>query len=171
MIIFDVVLLILLAGFVFYGLFFGLIRTFGSVVGVIAGVILAGVFYQKVFGWLDKIFPGHDMIGRVITYIVLFLLIQRLVSFGFMLLDKAFDFISIIPFLKTINRLAGAVFGLLLGGLILGFVFYAVKDYPIISDMLKPTISKSKVAPPLISFIDTIKPIMPGVFNSLKSIL
>jgi len=111
MTIFDTILLIILAGFVFYGLFFGLIRTLGSLVGIVAGAWLASRLYLSVYEWAENLFFGYDNLGKVVTFIILFVLINRLVGFAFTLLDKAFNIISIVPFLKTINRLAGHLAG------------------------------------------------------------
>ena len=56
MIIFDAILLIILAGFVFYGLFFGLIKTLGSLAGVIVGAFIASHFYLSVFNFSENLF-------------------------------------------------------------------------------------------------------------------
>lgn len=66
--IFDIILLIILAGFVFYGLFFGLIRTFGSLVGMVVGLWLTFIFYLTVFGWVKNLFFGHELVGKIITF-------------------------------------------------------------------------------------------------------
>lgn len=171
MIIFDVALLIILAGFVFYGLFFGLIRAVGSILGVIIGVWLASLSYLQAFSYVQKFFVGREDIGRIITFFVLFILISKIVGFVFMLLDKTFDFISIIPFLGTINRLAGAIFGLLTGALILGLIFFTVKDYPFVGNRISNSISKSKVVPYMIKAVEIAKPILPGVLNTLKNLV
>jgi len=171
MITFDVVLLIILAGFVFYGLFFGLIRAVGSILGLIIGVWLASIFYLQAFGFIQKFFIGKEDLGRIITFVILFIIINRVVGFIFILLDKTFDFISIIPFLKSINRLAGAIFGLLTGSLLLGFIFYTVQDYPFIGSWLSNSFSKSKVVPYMIKAVEVAKPIFPGIFSALKNLL
>jgi len=113
-----------MSGFVFYGLFFGLIRAVGSLAGVIAGAWLASIFYIDAFELAENLFFGHDALGKIVTFIVLFTIINRLICFGFSLLDKTYNIISIIPFLKTINRLGGAVFGFLEGGVVAGLALY-----------------------------------------------
>ena len=170
MLIFDVVLLILLAGFVFYGLFFGLIRTIGSLVALVAGVILASIFYDRVAVWANNFLPGHEVIIKVLVFIFLFVIINRLVSFGFSMLDRLFDLISIIPFLKTINRLAGAIFGFFEGALIIGLGLFALKSYPLIGSWFSGPMATSKIAPQFLNFIDVVKPFLPGVLNALKSL-
>jgi len=51
MILFDLILLLVLGGFVFYGLWFGLINTLGVLVGTIAGAFLAARWYEPVADW------------------------------------------------------------------------------------------------------------------------
>ena len=164
--IFDVVLLIILAGFVFYGLFFGLIRTLGSLLGVVIGLWLTFVFYLTVFAWLQNLFFGHELAGKIIVFLVLFTLFNRLIGFIFALIDRTFDLISVIPFLKTINRLAGAALGFIEGGLVLGLILLFISQTAFAS-----WLDNSKVAPFLISYIQAIMPLLPGLLNKIKSLV
>ncbi|KKQ62039.1 MAG: Colicin V production protein [Parcubacteria group bacterium GW2011_GWE2_38_18] len=168
MVIFDIGLIIILAGFVFYGLFFGLIRTIGALLGMLIGIWVAGMYYVTVAGWFKNLFFGYDSVGKLITFLVIFILVSSLIKFAFMMLDKAFDFLAIIPFLKTINRLAGAVFGLVLGGFMLGFVFYIFLGFPIVGTLLGKLSANSKVVPYLLKFVEILKPFLPEVLKRIK---
>ncbi len=164
--IFDIILLIILAGFVLYGLFFGLIRTLGSLIGLVAGLWLTLIFYLTVFGWVKNLFFGHELAGKIIVFIVLFTLINRLIGFIFALIDRTFDLISVIPFLKTINRLAGAALGFIEGGLVLGLVLL------LLSQTASGTwFSNSPVASFLISYTKAVMPLLPGLLNKLKEMV
>lgn len=167
----DIVLIIFLAGFVFYGLFFGLIRTLGSLIGALAGFFLASKFYLFAFSFIQNLFFGHDNIGKIVTFIILFTLINRLICFVFALINKTYDIISIIPFLKTINRLAGAVFGFLLGGTVLGFLLFIISSNFFIGDWFVKFLDNSRIAPFLLKFILILKPLLPGMINKLQSLL
>ena len=171
MIIFDVILLIILAGFVFYGLFFGLIKTLGSLVGVIAGAFVASHFYLTAFNFSENLFFGYNNLGKVISFIVLFTLVNRLVCLIFSILDKTFHFISIIPFLKTINRLAGAIFGFIEGCLVLGLILYVVARYSFIESLFGGWISNSEMAPFLVKFANVLLPLLPEMLKRLKSLV
>jgi len=160
---FDMILLIILAGFVFYGLFFGLIRTIGSLVGLFLGLWLAYVFYPTVFEWFKYLFFGHELAGQVITFIILFALINRLIGLIFAILNRTFDLLSIIPFLKTINRLSGAILGFLEGGLVLGLILLYLSG-----TFLGGWLVDSQVAPFLIKFTKVILPLLPAAFNLMK---
>ena len=161
--IFDIIILIILAGFIFYGLFFGLIRTFGSLIGLVAGLWLTIIFYLTVFDWVNNLFFGHELAGKIIVFIALFTLINRLIGFIFALLDRTFDLLSVIPFLKTINRLAGAALGFIEGGLALGLVLLFISQ-----TTFGGWLHASKVAPFLISFAKAVTPLLPGLLDRVK---
>lgn len=171
MMIFDAILLIVLAGFIFYGLFFGLIRTFGSLVAVIGGVLLASWFYQPAYEWASGWFANFDVLGKVTVFFLLYGIINRLIALGFYLLDHAFDLLTIIPFLKTINRLAGAAFGLIEGFLLIGLGLYTISGQPIVGTWITSSIAGSQFAPYFIKFILFIKPAFPQVLEVMKSLL
>jgi uncharacterized membrane protein required for colicin V production len=169
--IFDIILLIILAGFVFYGLFFGLVRTLGTFLGVLVGAFIASHFYLQVFSWVESMAFGLNNLGKVVVFLILFSIANRLTGFVFGLIDRAFDIISIIPFLKTINRLAGAFLGFLAGGLILGLLLYVSARYAIIGNFFGDWLVNSQVAPPLIKFASVLTPLLPEVLKKLQSLI
>ena len=169
--IFDVVLLISLAGFVFYGIFFGLIRTFGTFAGVLVGAFLASRFYLPVSDWLNSFFFGYGNLGKVLVFILLFSLFNRLTGFVFYLLDRAFNIVSIIPFLKTFNRLGGAILGFITGSLILGLILYVASRYSFIGNWFGDSLVSSKVAPFLLKVANMLLPFLPEMLKKLQSLI
>ena len=169
--IFDVVLIIILSGFIFYGLFFGLIRTLGTFAGLIVGAFLASRFYLPVSTWADGLFFGYNNLGKVLVFIILFSLVNRLVCFGFYLLDKAFHIISIIPFLKTFNRLGGAVLGFLTGSLTLGLIIFVASRYSIIESLFGRWLVDSQVSPFLLKTANLLLPLLPEMLKKLQSLI
>jgi membrane protein required for colicin V production len=169
--IFDVVLLISLAGFVFYGIFFGLIRTFGTFAGVLVGAFLASRFYLPAADWLNTFFFGYNNLGKVLVFILLFSLFNRVTGFVFYLLDRAFNLISIIPFLKTFNRLGGAILGFITGSLILGLILYVASRYALIESLFGQWLVDSKVAPFLLKVGNMLLPLLPEMLKKLQSLI
>jgi len=165
---FDIILILIIAGFVFHGLFFGLIRTLGSIVGIIVGIWLANIFYLPLYELIKNLFLGHDTLGRAVVFVILFVIINRLIGFGFAILDGTYNILSIVPFLKTINRLSGALFGLIEGGLLLGVGLYALKQYPFLYSFLEKYIAKSQVAPYLINYAAMIIPFLPNLWEKIN---
>lgn len=167
----DTILLICWFGFIFYGFFFGLIRTFGVLVGAIVATVFASRFYLVVSGWTDALFFGHDNLGKILIFIIIFSLIQKIVSFCFVLIDGAFNILSIIPFLKTINRLAGAILGILVGGLVLGLILYISNKYAFIDTWFGKWLIDSQIAPILLKFNDVLLPLMPEVLKKVDGLI
>ncbi|MFC1678509.1 CvpA family protein [Patescibacteria group bacterium] len=167
----DVVLLISLFGFVFYGLFFGLIRSFGSLVGVLAGAVLASRFYLPMYSWIQEIFFGRTNLGKVIVFIVIFTLVNRLVGLGFYLIEKIFKVLTIIPFLKTFNRLGGAVLGFITGGFFIGLILYVINKYAFIEHWVGRWLVDSSLAPFFLKFANFLLPLLPEMLKKLQSLI
>jgi uncharacterized membrane protein required for colicin V production len=173
--IFDICLLIILVGFVLNGLAKGLIDLLGRIVGLIVGAYVASHFYLAVFGWgwVKNIFASHDSIGKVIVFIILFVLVTRLIGIAFKIIEKVFNLIAIIPGSKYLNNLAGAVLGFLEGALFLGLIIFVVSRYALISDFLNLSVQlqSSVVSPILLKIVNLILPILPDALKALKSII
>lgn len=171
MIVLDVVLLLFLAGFVFYGLFFGLIRTVGSLLGLLGGIYVAVTFYETAFSYLSNLAFGFDVVGKSVTFFLIFTLVNRLIVLGFAIIDRTFDFLSIIPFLKTINRVAGAIFGIIEGGFVLGFALYIVQSYDFLGSLLARFSEGSKIVSYLENFVEILRPVLPNILDQLKHLV
>jgi membrane protein required for colicin V production len=168
MVLFDLILLLILGGFVLYGLWFGLINALGVLVGTIAGAFLAARWYDDVASWLGFLFGGHENLANVVCFLLLFIIINRLVGLVFWIIDKIFSFLKIIPFLSTINRLLGGVFGFLEGVLVLGLTLFVAERYPL-GDWFINSLADSKVAHYLIAVGKILMPLLPEVVKQLKS--
>lgn len=124
----DISLLIILGGFVLYGFWFGLIHMIGSLLGIFIGAFAAARFYVAGADWLT--FLGNDNLAKVIAFIVIFIVVSKLVGLVFFLIDKAFRFVAVIPFLVTFNRLLGAGLGFVEGVLALGYTIWFIGRFP-----------------------------------------
>jgi membrane protein required for colicin V production len=171
MIIFDIILLLTLSGFVFYGLFFGLVKTAGNLLGFFIGLWIAINFYLPVFDWIKSLFFGNIILGKIICFFVIYALANRLVVLGFGILNKIFNLLSIIPFLKTINRLGGAVLGFIEGGFLLGVILFTMTNNPILAKIFSPWLSNSEFSPFLIKFARSITPLIPQILKKLEHLI
>jgi uncharacterized membrane protein required for colicin V production len=158
-----------MAVFVLNGLVKGLIRSVGSLAAVLAGVWTAIYFYPVLYHWLSNLFFGFGGFGKAVCFVIIYILVNRLVNLGFSVLNNAYDLISFIPFLKTINRLGGAVFGFVEGGLLLGLLLIAGSHYPEIVAIISRWTKDSEVAPFLVSFAKIFLPILPEVIKKAGS--
>jgi len=166
---FDVILIFLLSGFIFFGLFLGLIHTFGALVGVIFGAWAAGHYFLPFAGWISSITGISSNIINVIAFIGIFILVDRLIGLIFYILNKVFHLIAIIPFLKTINKLAGAVLGLFEGSLVIGLSLYILSKYSF-SVWIDGALKTSKIAPILVKIARILLPLIPQMIRAVKGV-
>jgi len=167
---FDIVVIVILAGFAWYGFFFGFIQVLGNLASLIVGAYLASRFYIPIFNWLDRFIPGSPTTGKIIVFIICFGIISRLVNWAFILLEQAFNVISIIPFLKTANRIVGLVFGLAEGIFLLGVIAYLFDRHLSSISFLSRWLETSSLAPKLIAISKIIAPFIPKLISRLQSL-
>ncbi len=155
----DIVLLVIVGAFVLFGLFFGLIHTLGSLIGAVIGIAIASRFVApaaETFSFL----VGDGSGGKIIVFIILFLLVSRLVGLVFWILEKVFGFVSIVPFAKSINRLLGGIFGFIEGVIVVGVIlFYAMQVLP--EDTLLTLLEGSAVANYLVAAVSALQVLFP----------
>lgn len=165
--IFDVILFVILTIFTVWGFFFGFIQSFGSFMGLILGVFVANKYYLILTDWLGFI-PVSEIVIKIIAFFAILILISKLTGLVFYFIDKFFHLISIIPFLKTINRVSGGILGFIEGFLIIGAFLYVVNNYSI-SILPADMLSGSKLTPILLKgfeyFINFTQPIFQKVKN------
>lgn len=167
----DIVLLIILGAFTASGLFKGLIRLLGRIVGLIIGAYIASNFYLLFFEWGRQWVVGRENLGKILAFIILFVVVTRLVDFIFFLIEKIFNFIAIIPGSKYLNNILGGVLGLLEGSLFLGLVFYVITRYPLASNLFNDQLTNSLVIPWLLKVVTIVLPVLPGALKALRSII
>jgi uncharacterized membrane protein required for colicin V production len=130
MLLVNIVLVLLLLGFAGAGMKDGFVHTLGRVVGAVLGFVAAKAWYIGWSGILGAFLPTGW--AKVLTFIIIYIVISRLVGIAFKLIDGAFRILSILPFLKSINSLLGLILGFFEGVLILGGIIYLVLTYPLI---------------------------------------
>ncbi len=168
---FDLVLILFLAGFVFNGLAKGLIRLLGRILGLVIGAIIASYYYIPFYNWSLNYVSLGEGVGKVLSFIVLFVVATRIIDWIFVYLEKLFKFISIIPFTKLINRLLGGVLGFLEGALFLGVIVYVINQYAFLDGLFSSQMETSMLVPYLLWFIQILLPILPEAIKAVESIM
>jgi len=166
----DVILLIIIGGFVLYGFWVGLIQAFGALVGTIFGAAIAGHFYEPLALWANGRFAGDLNVEKIVAFILVFILANRLIGLIFYIIGKMFKFITALPFLSSINRLAGAIFGLLEGGVVLGLSVYIAVRLPF-GGWVFSQLQISEVAKYLIKIGDFTAPLLPQAIQLLQRLI
>jgi len=164
---FDGVLLFIILYFIWAGFKSGFIRTVGSILGLLIGVYLASRYYEMLAGAWTWLFFGNVIIAKIVIFILIFLLVDRLFKLAVFVIDKAFNLLRFIPFSKLANKLAGAVFGLIEGSLIGGMIIFILVRFPI-SQSLVGAIKGSQLANQLLYFVNVLTPLIPEALKKME---
>lgn len=116
----DFGLLAVIGLFAVLGLFFGFIRTAGSLIGTVVTIALLSVGYEYVNQLFGGLF-GSSFFTQATFFFTAFFLVSKLVGLAMWGLVKALNLLKVLPFVGTIDRLGG-----LFLGLIEGLIFAAV---------------------------------------------
>lgn len=163
---FDLILLLFLFGFVWFGFWNGLIRTLGGIVGLILSVFIAGQWYEVVALKLLPFLGDNLSLSRLLSFILVFVIIQFIIISLLKVINKIFS----LPILNIFNRLGGALFGLIEGGLILGLGLYFSTKLTLIPSWGE-LLNSSNVAPILISFGKILQPLLPKILKQIQSLI
>lgn len=167
---FDLILILIIGGFTLFGLWFGMVATLGSLVGTVFGVFLASRWYALPAGWLINITGWDANFSKVLVFIVLFLIINRLIGFVFYTIDKSFSIITHLPFINSLNHLLGGIFGFLEGVVALGIVFYFVSRFPLSPEFMAQ-INASHIAAFCAGIASLLWPLVPEAIRALQNAL
>lgn len=165
----DIILLVILGGFVLFGFWFGFIHTLGSLIGVAAGAWIAGNYFDEVANWGQFIWGGGD-IGAVISFMLILIIVNRLVGLLFYFFDRVFDIIAIIPFLTSINRLLGALVGFLEGVFTIGLILFFIARYPI-GVWVTEQLMTSRFAGWFVDVTSFLAPLLPAVVRQIQGVI
>lgn len=168
---FDIALVVILAGFVFHGLSKGLIRLLGNIVGLIIGAFIASRFYLQFYEWAQNIFGARENLGKVIAFIVVFIVVTTVVDWVFVLLEKLFNLISIIPFTKLINRILGAALGFVEGALSIGLILFVASRYAWVGTLFGDHLISSQLSPFFLQAVKIVLPVLPDALKALQSLI
>lgn len=170
MTIIDISLLVLLGGFILAGFWFGVIHMIGSLLGLVFGALIAGRYYAGAASWAAPFLGGNTNLAGILMFFLIFVLVNRLVGVLFLVVDKVFKIVAIIPFLKTFNRLLGALFGLIEGTLVLGLAVYFAGRLPV-NASFELALRASQVAKALNVIGTLLAPLLPKALQALQSVL
>ena len=90
---------------------------------------------------------------------------------AFYLVDRIFNIFTIIPFVKTFNRVAGAILGFMTGSLALGLLLYVISRYAILETLVGKWLVGSQVAPFFVAWVKILLPLLPDVLKTLQSLI
>ncbi len=142
----DVIIIVIVAGFAILGFFMGLISSIGTLIGIVLGTWAASSYFLALANFVTPYILGHDGIAKTISFMFIFIVANRLISLLFWFINKAFNLVSIIPFLKPINRFGGALLGLFEGLIVTGTAVFIMAKFITNIEWLTQALNGSKVA-------------------------
>ena len=164
---FDIALLLIIFGFGVVGWRFGLVHALGSLAGTILGVYLASRWYAPVADWIINTTHWSSNFSRVVVFIIVFLIINRVVGIAFFLINKALSIITRLPIIHGINKLLGFGFGIIEGVLVVGIILYFVNKFPLDARFMNQA-AQSKIAPYCVQAASILWPFIPEAIRLIK---
>ncbi len=124
MLIVDILLCFILLGLIGGGAKDGFIHTLGRIIGAIIGFVAARAWSLSLVKYLGIFMPAGW--AHLISFLIIFIAITRVCGWLLKLADNAFGLLTFLPFLKSINRLLGAILGFIEGFIVLGGASYII---------------------------------------------
>jgi membrane protein required for colicin V production len=133
----DIVLLVILILTAIIGIFKGLVKQVIGLAAVIAGLVLASLYYEEVAGIFDT-FVKNKLLSNFLGFLLIF--VAFLIAGGILghLITKAMK-----GPLALANRLFGGIFGAIKGVLICGILVFALFTFQVAT----PVLETSALAP------------------------
>ncbi|MFC1937604.1 CvpA family protein [Chloroflexota bacterium] len=155
----DIVLLVVICISGLIGMKTGLIRAGLSWAGLIVGVILAGRYYVALAGQLT--FITHEGTARIAAFVIILIGTVLIAVILASILERAVSMML----MGWVNRLGGALFGLLLAAVFCGAILAIWMKF-----MGVPTaIAQSGVATLLVKYFPLVLSLLPDEFDAVRS--
>ena len=155
----DLVIIVLIAIATLIGLRIGIIRAVLSLVGVIVGVLLAGRFYSALAGGLT--FIPQETLAKIVAFAIILV--------GVMLVAGVFasvlKWIASVVMLGWVNRLGGAMLGLVLGAIFCSSLLAIWAKFPSIAG----PVAESGLASLLLDRFPMVLALLPREFDAVRS--
>jgi membrane protein required for colicin V production len=155
----DIIILILVVIATVIGLKVGLIKALLSLAGVVVGVILAGRYYSAVAEQLT--FISQPSIAKIAAFAIILIVVMIIAAVLASLIKWAISAMM----LGWVNRLGGAVFGLVLGMIFCGALLTIWVKYAGISGLLH----ESALTDLLLDSFPLVLALLPAEFDSIRS--
>jgi len=157
----DGVILVLLIWFIFSAFTAGLIREVVTIVSAVLGVVLAGLFYERLADDIGA-FVDSDRAARIAAFLVIFGAIVLAGQVAAWLLKETASFLM----LGAFDQLGGAVFGFVKGIVIIQVLLILFATYP--SLHLDDAISDSSLSPFFLERAPILLQVLPAEFDAAK---
>ncbi len=155
----DIVIIVVIAISAFGGLKNGLIKAVLSLAGLIVGVVLAGRYYTPLSEQLT--FIPQDNIARIVAFAIILIGVMIIAGVLANLLKWAVSAVM----LGWVNRIGGAIFGLVLGAVFCGALLAMWINFMGIQSI----IVESAMSNMLLDFFPVVLALLPDEFDTVRS--
>ena len=155
----DIAIIVIISISTFVGLRNGIIKTVLTLAGVIVGVILAGRFYVALADRLT--FIPQDTLARIVAFVIILSAVVLIAS----IIAGVLKWIASIVLLGWVNRLGGALLGLIMGSIFCGALLAIWTKFLGIAD----PIAESALATFLLDRFPMVLALLPSEFDSVRS--
>jgi len=147
----DIGILVVLAIFLLKGILRGLLKEICSLLGLVCGGLLAFYLHLPLAQWIMGMFHWPAQLCITLAFLILFVTtILIFGAFGYVL-----DRFVKLPLLGGLNRLAGALFGVLQGVLLLALILFALHSASV-PKVVQQELQTSELTPPFATLGKTI---------------
>ncbi len=155
----DIAILVVVVIAIFLGLRIGIIKAVLSLAGLIVGVILAGHFYVPLSEQLS--FIPQAGIAEIVAFAIILIGVMIIAS----VLAALLKWTASLVMLGWVNRLGGAVFGLVMGALFCSALLAIWIKFLGIAGI----ISESSLAAILLDRFPAVLALLPDEFDAIRS--
>jgi len=154
----DILIIVILVISAFSGLVNGLVKTLFSLAGLIVGLLLAGHFYVSLADHLG--FISSENAARIAAFLIIFFAVLAVATVLGWLFTKLISALL----LGWLNRILGAVAGVVMGAITIGALLALWVHFMGSSD----TFQNSALAKFLLDKVPIVLGLLPGDFGGVK---
>jgi membrane protein required for colicin V production len=151
---FDMAIVVIIAFCFIRGIFRGLIKELASIVGVLGGLYMAFSYFADL-ETLIKPWVPVDTYRNIISFAIIFVLVFLIIG----IVGVILKYILNIAFLGWVDRICGAGFGLIKGGLLAAVLLIVLTTF---LPNCTPTIKASLLAPHVNQLSESMAKLIPG---------
>jgi membrane protein required for colicin V production len=154
----DFFILVVLIAFTYSAYRTGLVRQVVTLFAIVLGIVLAGIFYDDLAADV-LVFIDNEEAALVVSFLALFGAVYLLGQLAAYVLKSAVALLM----LGWVDRLGGAVFGLIKGLVVLQVILILFAAYPQLS--IEDAIDDSAIADVFLDDVPVVLGFLPGEFD------